>query len=794
MHSHLCFKHIIMKYSLLFFLVSLYSFGQTVQVKGQIYEGERPTEFTEIRLTDKTSQAVVQTYTQAQGTFVLSVVPAFYQLALYQYNQEVYQVDLDLTHDIDLGKITLEETKLLEEVQIVAQKRLVERKIDRLVFNLESAVIGTGGNVLEALKVTPGVQVSPSSISIIGKNQVLVLLDDRPTYLSGDELLRFLESINSSDVKSIEVMTTPPAKYEAEGNSGIINIITKKTPKDTWNATLGSTYQRSKRNTLRYNAGFNLNQKSWKAKATANFGDARFLRTWSNDLFYTDETWENRATTDGKNKYYNLNLDLSYQWSKNWEMGIKLANNNYDFKGIMEGKNARFQSKGIHSFITEDSNEQSKSDRFILSYFNEIKLDTLGKKVSLDLDYISGNQPSYRNFTSETLDPLYQPIPKSFIEGGNDNQNTIDNYIGKLDLDLPFSGVTLNVGAKIATSKTKNKLHIYNSTLPTGIQKNQFDYRENNQAFYVSGTKTWSEALTLQAGLRVEATQTKGYAAALDQTNRNNYVKFFPTLYINYQLNEEQTLGFNYARRINRPNFESLNPTRSTINAYSYHEGNPFLKPAYTTNIELIHTYKKIESKLYYSHMKDGISQVSQINAETKHYNYIWMNYVEVKEIGLSESLYFKPTPWWNSSNEFTLTYSSAQPVLENEAEVKGTAAYFSTSNDFILNLRQTLFAGFQYTQSFKGVSNNFHSKAYADLNLNVKYLLMDKKLELSLQLSNVLNSVYSTYKETTEAMQRFQNNWDNRTVRFSVNYKFGHSTLRVKQRANAYEEELGRM
>ncbi|WP_410878122.1 TonB-dependent receptor domain-containing protein [Myroides sp. DW712] len=783
-----------MKYTFLFFLISLFSFGQTVQVKGQIYDGEQPTEFTEIRLTNKGSQAVFQTYTQEQGAFTLSVAPALYQLALYQYNQEVYQVDLDLKHDRDLGKIVLEGSKRLEEVQIIAQKRLVERKIDRLVFNLEAAVVGSGGNVLEALKVTPGVRVSPSGISIIGKNQVFVLLDDRPTYLSGDELLRYLESVSSSDIKSIEVITTPPAKYEAEGNSGIINIITKKTPKDTWNAALSSTYQRSKRNTLRYHAGFNLNHKRWKAKATANFGDARFLRTWSNDLFYTDETWESRATTDGKNKYYNLNLDLSYQWNKNWEMGIKFAKNNYDFRGTMEGETKRFQSRALHSYITEDSEEQSKSNRFILSYFNEIKLDTVGKKLTLDLDYISSDQPSYRNFTSETLDPLYQNIPNSFLKGGNDNQNTIENYIGKLDLDLPFSTFTFTVGAKIATSQTKNKLGIYSSILSSGVQHNQFDYRENNQAVYVSGTKTWFDALTLQAGLRVEATQTKGYASALNQTNRNDYVKFFPTLYINYQIKEDQTLGFNYAKRINRPNFESLNPTRSTYNAYSYHEGNPFLKPAYTSNLELIYTYKKVESKLYYSHLKDGISQVSQINAETKHYNYIWMNYVEVKEIGLSESIYFKPTSWWNSANEFTLTYSSALPVLDNEARVKGTAAYFSTSNDFILNAAQTLFAGFNYTQSFKGVSDNFHSKAYADLNLNVKCLLLNKKLELSLQLSNVLNSVYSTYKETTEAMQRFQNHWDNRSVRFSAHYKLGNSGLKVKQRVNAYEEELERL
>ncbi len=775
-------------------MISLFSFGQTVQVKGQIYDGEQPTEFTEIRLTNKGSQAVFQTYTQEQGAFTLSVAPALYQLALYQYNQEVYQVDLDLKHDRDLGKIVLEGSKRLEEVQIIAQKRLVERKIDRLVFNLEAAVVGSGGNVLEALKVTPGVRVSPSGISIIGKNQVFVLLDDRPTYLSGDELLRYLESVSSSDIKSIEVITTPPAKYEAEGNSGIINIITKKTPKDTWNAALSSTYQRSKRNTLRYHAGFNLNHKRWKAKATANFGDARFLRTWSNDLFYTDETWESRATTDGKNKYYNLNLDLSYQWNKNWEMGIKFAKNNYDFRGTMEGETKRFQSRALHSYITEDSEEQSKSNRFILSYFNEIKLDTVGKKLTLDLDYISSDQPSYRNFTSETLDPLYQNIPNSFLKGGNDNQNTIENYIGKLDLDLPFSTFTFTVGAKIATSQTKNKLGIYSSILSSGVQHNQFDYRENNQAVYVSGTKTWFDALTLQAGLRVEATQTKGYASALNQTNRNDYVKFFPTLYINYQIKEDQTLGFNYAKRINRPNFESLNPTRSTYNAYSYHEGNPFLKPAYTSNLELIYTYKKVESKLYYSHLKDGISQVSQINAETKHYNYIWMNYVEVKEIGLSESIYFKPTSWWNSANEFTLTYSSALPVLDNEARVKGTAAYFSTSNDFILNAAQTLFAGFNYTQSFKGVSDNFHSKAYADLNLNVKCLLLNKKLELSLQLSNVLNSVYSTYKETTEAMQRFQNHWDNRSVRFSAHYKLGNSGLKVKQRVNAYEEELERL
>lgn len=785
-----------MKYTLLFFFISFFTFSQTVQLTGKVYEGEQPTEFAEIRLVQLSNKQTYSAYTQEHGNFEFVIPPADYLLIIYQFNQQVYEFPLHLEQSMDLGKIKLETTQLLDEVHIQAQHKIIERKIDRLVFNLEHAVVGTGGNVLDALKVTPGVRVSSTGIQIVGKSQVLVLLDDRPTYMSGDELTRYLESLSSADVKSIEVITTPPAKYEAEGNSGILNIITKKPTSDSWNALLGTSYQRSKRNTLRHNGSFTFNQKGWSVKAQANFGDARFLREWKNDLYYPSETWESRSKTDGRNNYYNVNVATAYQWTQNWEMGLKFAKNNYNFRGPMGGKTTRFSNREIHSFITDDSYEQSKSDRFILSYFNEVKLDTLGKKITLDLDYINSDQPSTRNFYSETLNPQMQSLPDHFLQGGNNNQNTMENYVGKLDLELPLQGINLNLGTKISSSRTKNNLQIYShkANAEPSLQQNQFDYTEHNQAFYVSANKTWQDKLTAQVGVRLEATQTKGYASALDQTHTNDYLKLFPTVYLSYVFNENHTLGFNYATRISRPNFESLNPTRSTYNEYSYHEGNPFLKPAYTTNFELTHTYKKLESKIFYSHLKDGISQVSQIDSETKHYNYIWMNYTTMDLIGVTESLYFKPMPWWSSSNEFTFTYSSTQTALENEEKVKGTAAYFSTSNDFTLNAIQTLFLGVNYEHSFRGVSENFHSKTYADLSMALKYLMDNKKIELSLQVNNILNSTYATYKETTTATQLFKNNWDNHTLRFSASYKFGNSKLKVKERANANEEELRRL
>ncbi|WP_158961754.1 outer membrane beta-barrel family protein [Myroides fluvii] len=782
-----------MKYTILFFFFSLFAIGQTAQLTGVIYEGEQPTEFAEIRFVHTENNQHYTTYTQVQGSFTLTLPMGKYQFTVYQFNQEVYQKTLDIVQNTHLGKIILETNQRLDEVKIVAQQKVIERKIDRLIFNLDRTVVGTGGNVLEALKATPSVRVSPTGIQIVGKNQVLVLLDDRPTYLSGEELMRYLESMSSSDIQRIEVITTPPAKYEAEGNSGILNIVTKKNAIDAWNAVAGTTYQRSKRNTMRYNAGFNWNQKGWNLKANVNFGDARFLRQWNNDLYYLNETWESRSATAGRNDYYNLNFALSRQLTKNWEMGLKIAKNNYNFRGPTGGKTTRYANGELHSFITEDSKEQSKSDRLILSYFNEIKLDTLGKKITVDLDYINSDQPNFRQFTSATLDPQGLPMPNRFLQGGNDNQNDIENYVGKLDIDLPFSGINLQLGTKLSVSKTNNNLLIYNK-LNQNKQQNQFDYKENNQAFYVSANKTWMDRLTAQVGLRLEATQTVGYASALDQTNRSKEVKLFPTVYVNYVANEAHSFGFNYSTRINRPNFESLNPTRSTYNEYSYHEGNPFLKPAYTTNFELIHTYKKLESKIFYSQLKDGIAQVSQIDAATKHYNYIWMNYITMDVLGLTASLYTKLTPWWTSSNEFTLTYSSATPVLANEVRVKGVAAYFSTSNDFTLNALQTLFLGVNYEHNFSGVSENFHTKNYANLSLALKYLLANKKVELSLQASNVLNSTYSTYKKTTEAKQEFNNNWDNRTLRFSVSYKFGNSSLKTKQRASANQEELNRM
>ena len=537
--------------------------------------------------------------------------------------------------------------KTVETVVLEGKKKLIERKPDRLIFNIGNSVAAAGGTALDALKATPNVKINNDAISIVGKSTVLVLIDDKEVYMNGEQLSRYLEGISAENLSKIEVITTPPAKYSAEGNSGIINIVTKKMKVNSWNANVGSSYQRSRRNTWRSNAAFNLQKDKITLQSSIDLGDRRFLRNWNNDLYYPDAHWENRGITDFKNNYYAVKAALDY--------------------------------KEVNSEMVPDTN--------------------------------------------------------------------ISNY---------------------------------------------FRYRENNEALYVSGSKKIGK-WDLQAGLRMEATQTTGYSRELDSTHKNNYIKLFPTLYAMYSIADKTSISFNYSRRINRPSYESLNPFRTINNSNSYNEGNAFLQPAFTDNVELTFTYKNLDSRVYFSSLKNGISQASLIDPATMNNNFVWMNYVDANSFGLAETFTWKPVKWWSSMNTFNLSHSNTQLSIGPE-RYKGWTADFSTSNDFTLNKLKTAFFNLTYTQDFGGIYNNFTSKAYSTVDISFKYLAFDKKLVISLVGSNIFNGIGYSYQMMNGVKQSFRNIWDNQSFRVSLNYKFGNDKIKTSNRQSGNTEELNRM
>lgn len=689
-------------------------------------------------------------------------------------------------------------TEKIEEVVLEGNKKLVERKADRLIFNVQNSVAASGGTALDALKATPNVKINNDKISIVGKGDVLVLIDDKEIYMNGDQLVRYLEGISASDLLKIEVITTPPAKYNAEGNSGIINIVTKKIKNDSWNANLGATYQRTRRNTERYNAGFNLQKNKITLQTGLDFGDRRFLRNWNNDLFYPENTWENRGITDFINKYYNARIAFDYQLNDKLTLGTKLNSSQFDFKDQSPNRtNIYGTSDGnLQKYISSSSFEKSKMKQQSFNLYSVYKIDSLGKKVSMDVDFINYKNPGNRNFSYASFLANNEMIDGTRFVGLNNTDIKTQIFSTKIDTELPLKAFKLSFGAKYSSSKSVNEINAFqdinNEIIPDSNISNYFKYKENNEALYISGSKKTGK-WDLQAGLRLEATQTEGFSRETNDTHKNDYVKLFPTLYAMYSINDKTSVGFNYSRRINRPNYENLNPFRTINNNYSYNEGNAFLQPAFTNNFELTFTYENLDSRIYFSSTKNGISQASLIDPTTMNNNFVWMNFTNTDSFGLAETFTWKPVKWWNTVNTFNINHNNTTLTISPE-KYKGWSADFSTSNDFTLNKEKTLFFNTTFSQDFVGNYANFTSKASSTVDVSFKYLTFHKKLQISLSGNNIFNSLGSSYQIMNGVKQNFRNNWDSQSFRISLNYKFGNDKMKVNNRQSGNSEELNRL
>ncbi|MDM1072351.1 TonB-dependent receptor [Empedobacter brevis] len=780
-----------------FLLCSVILSAQTYELKGEFFENNQAVPYLDISLSNQ--DTIINLTTNEVGQFSIETKSDTYRLEVIYFEQVVFQKEIILKQPIDLGKIEIKTSTNLKEVVVDAQKKVMERKIDRFVFNVENSTSAAGGTAMDVLRVTPGLNVAGDAIAISGKNSVMVLIDDKPTYMSQTDLANYLESMSASDISKIEVITTPPAKYEAEGNSGILNIVTKRIKKDSWNANIGGSYQRSLRNTERLNAAYNLQKKKWTIQSSMNIGDRRFLRTWDNELFFTDSRRHSVSNTDYIYKYIGGNLAVDYKLTDKWSVGTKLSINNG--KSDSENPQQLFFKNNLNQIIKTNrgsSFSNQKTNQILVNLFSEYKIDSLGKKVSFDADYANYTSPMNRNFSSKEFDHNGHEINNTFFGGKSNLDNRIENLSGKIDVEFPMKTINLSFGARISQTKSNNLIEAFeaNENLDYTFDadlSNLFKYKENNEAVYVSGNKKFGEKWQMQAGLRLEATQTEGFSREKNQTNKTDYIKLFPSFYLLHTFNDKTSLGFNYSRRINRPNYESLNPFRMIENEYTYNEGNPFLQPAFTHNFELTFTYKKLDTRVYLSSLRNGVNQASIIDPTTQNNAFIWMNFVDSDEIGVTQSLTFNPTKWWTSTSTFQVSYSSSNVAISTQ-RFKGWSSSLFTSNDFTLNEKKTLFVNLLYFQNFGETFQNYSLKPYARFNLSFKYLMLDKKLELSFNATDIFKAQEYLSQNNNGVIQKFANVWDMQSIRIGINYKFGSNKLSVKNRETGNSDEVNRM
>ncbi len=785
---------------LIFLLLPLFCLAQSFQLKGKITNEKSTLEWADISILNLEGKIIDGTTSKQDGTFVINIKKGTYKIAIGLLGFSDYEKEFAIEKNTDLGIIVLKENATnLGEVVIQSKKKTIEQKTDRLVYNLENNVTTVGGDALSAINTAPGVVVQNNAITILGKGTSRVMIDGRMIELAGEELNNFLKSISASDIKNIEVISNPPAKYDAEGTGGLINIIMKKGVSDSWKNTTTVSYDQNKFGIVTLRDNFFYNKKKFRFSASVNRKTGYLNATDDLKMYFPDGLSHMYSKTKVKNENLSGKLALDYDLSERTTIGFQYLNdrNNPDFKSDIgiDNYDAQNQLDNVtlnNSFTDKGSKNQTYNAHLIT------KLDSLKRKLSVDVDYFNYSSKFNRNFVANnyTPDMTFVDVNQS---GQNISNQDIDNWSFKADMEHPFQALNLSYGAKMSFTNSISDVFYYNTITETPEldpnQSNRFKYTENNQAVYVNADKKLNEKWNFQMGLRLENTQTTGFSETMNQETVNNYLKLFPTFYASYKKNENNTFSLNYGKRINRPRFDLLNPFRIYINSNSYSEGNPFLRPSFSDNFEFAHSYKEVlRTSVFVNLVTNGYGVLFTSNPETNTQVVTRENYFKNLNYGIGESYSANFAEWWSSENSLYFLGAKTEFIKNiNATPANSLQVDFSTNNTFVLGKTSKLQIDFSYSTPFK--SGLYEMGCTSSFDIGFKQDLFNKTMQIAFLANDIFNTSY--LKDFTSVVngvkQVYNENQSNRFVRLSVVYNFGNKKINVKERAFGNQDEKKR-
>ncbi|ULQ52248.1 TonB-dependent receptor [Flavihumibacter fluvii] len=693
--------------------------------------------------------------------------------------------------------------KELGNVTVVAKKPLIENKPDRTIINVDAGISNAGATALEVLEKSPGVTVDrDGNISLRGKQGVLIMLDGKPTYLSGTQLTALLSSMNANQLDQIEIMPNPPSKYDAAGNSGIINIKTKKNKQKGWNGSLTLGYGQGRY--WKTNNSLNLNYRNEKFNLFANynqninegFTDLHIIRTYLDETgktptaYFDQPTWLKRSR-----KNNTLKLGLDYFLNKKTTLGIVGTGfiSPYSFDGNSTGyiKNGNGHTDSVVQTISDNTLKWTNGS-LNLNLRHQFSEAT---EISADLDYVQYTQTNGQLFSNSTYLP--DGTLKSFNQIKGDLPATIRIYAAKTDYSHSFKkGLKLETGLKASFVKTDNTadyfLLLNGQWAPDYQRTNHFLYEEQIQAAYLNARKTigkWS----IQAGLRFEHTKYHGNQLGNperpDSAFSKDYNSLFPTAFITYTADTNNIFSVNIGRRIDRPAYQQLNPFLFFINEYTYELGNPYLQPQFTFSYELSHTYKGwLTTALNYSNTQQYFSQLFRTAGNVTILSE--GNLGNSQSTSLTISAQLNPTKWWSANVSGTGLYQKVQGS-DNNAYIRseGTSGQFNMTNQFkITKAWAAELSGFYNTKSRDG---QFIIYPFGQVSAGVSKQVLKGKGSLKLSARDIFFTQVITgdifYQNVHE---RFVQRHDSRVVNLSFTWRFGQQFKESGRRNNGGSSE----
>ncbi|MBK1438514.1 TonB-dependent receptor [Parapedobacter sp. ISTM3] len=804
------FKHTLIAF-LLTTILATAAYTQQASIAGRVLdEKNAPLDLATVNLLAARDSSVVKTafpdetgnfmFTGVQqGTYLVRAVLVGYEDAL----SEVVEI-ASATAAKNLAPLVLKNTNtVLDEVAVTAPQRpLVERKPDMMVVNVENSTLAAGNTAMDILERSPGVTVDKDdNISLMGKQGVIIMIDGKQTYLSAEQLANFLRNTDGNTIKSIELITNPSSKYDASGTAGMINIVLKKNRMAGTNGTFtaGTGYGFGHK----ANTSLNLNHKVNRLNV---FGTYSYMdNEGGNEIGIFRSIVQQDVNTDfqqytefnRRNRNHSYRAGVDYNTSDRNVVGVLLSgyasgNDNNNSSNTLIGRTILSPDSTLFTSSLFDGSYRS----FAINANNQFTIDSNGRKLVADVDvsrFSNRNDADYNNtFYLPSGDIKGQPLLS------RSNMPTIINIrVAKVDYTHPFGKGNKNkieTGMKYSNVSSDNDMRFENQV--GGVwqndvgRTNHFLYEEQVAAAYLNYSTTLGK-LGIQAGLRSEYTVSDGNSITMANRIKRDYLDFFPSVFLNYNISDNHQTGLSYSKRINRPNYGNLNPFEYFLDQYTSEQGNPYLRPEYTHAFDFSYTLmQKYHLSAGYNRTNDVIAESMGQDDVTKR-TWVTRDNLAKQEIWYGNlNVPVKVTKFWNTNTNLNAFYMGFDGPLGGEYLSQGQFAWQLRSNHtFTILPTFTAETSVNYQSSLVYSIYRIGSQWSIDAGLNKSFY--NKKANLKFSVSDIFDTrvqdVRTQYANLNTVIN--QKN-ETRVARLTFTYSFGNMKNGARRNDGQSEEK----
>ncbi|UBZ08131.1 TonB-dependent receptor family protein [Salegentibacter mishustinae] len=767
-------------------------------IKGKLVtETNNPVAFANVILLDAQDSTSVYkgTISEDNGEFLLEEIASNdYLLKVSFVGYEEYLQQISVNSDKKIRKITLKEgASNLDEVTINARKPKITRSIDRITFDVENSTLSRG-NSWDILRQTPGVIMSQGQLQVRNSN-VTVYINDRKVQLTESELQTLLQSYSAENIKSIEVITNPPARYEAEGGA-ILNINTTSAISPGYKGSVEGNYTQGI--VPKYQLGTSHYWKGDKLNVFANYTfsprkeikrDDSYINFSPNETF--GQRWESDFERVTRSQAHNANVILDYDFDENNKLSFssnllfspdKTFDNSVRTDISTQG-NTPFSNFITDSDVTTDDNNVALDLNYTHSFENGGNISAGAHYTKFDqerdqmveTDYFSGNGEIVDNiaFNTEAI-------------------QDINIFTAQIDLSTSLGKMAFESGLKLSSIDSESGIDFFDAESLQDLYDNlsdEFHYDENVYAAYASASRDW-EKWSAKLGLRGEYTDLLGESISTDQLNSQEYFELFPTAYLQYRASDNHSFTLDYSRRIERPRYESLNPFRYFLNENDFNAGNPNLRAAISNNINLNYTLLgQYFFDVYYRDNGRSPASLAFQDNQNLTIRRLQANLLESKSYGLSFSNGRSITGWWYAQlyAEFFHDENKFLAVESNNAEVTNEvdAALLQLYNGFTLSKDGTFSGNLTFLYVSDYIAGSYNFDPFSTLSLGFRKTLWNNRAELSLNINDIFND---TNTRLTSQYLNQDNSYfaqeEMRYVQVGFKYNFGNFRLEDNQRS----------